>query len=201
MIFFKKTKQSDFCCALARSTRQTRDTAKRYGFEPFDWVRPFTQLQFDPTPLPGAPFWFLVSTLVAYGLFLLANFVMDKSDIPLIKFNGKNYTSWAFQFQIHLKSKEMWGHVDGSDPNPHPIPNPQMWKTMRRTWTNGKSRMHKSWAGSWELLSPNSFCHFVHTILLRIRGTILNKFINRRTQLGDFNRNMRSLSILMGIWQ
>lgn len=49
---------------------------------------------------------------------------MDKSDIPLIKFNGKNYTSWAFQFQIHLKSKEMWGHIDGFDLKPTPDPKP-----------------------------------------------------------------------------
>ena len=43
---------------------------------------------------------------------------MDKSEISLIKFNGTNYSSWAFQFQIYLKGKELWGHVDGTDPKP-----------------------------------------------------------------------------------
>lgn len=43
---------------------------------------------------------------------------MEKGDIPLIKFNGKNYTSWAFQFQVYLKGNEMWGHIDELDPKP-----------------------------------------------------------------------------------
>lgn len=43
---------------------------------------------------------------------------MEKGDITLIKFNGKNYTTWAFQFQIYLKGKELWGHLDDSDPKP-----------------------------------------------------------------------------------
>ena len=43
---------------------------------------------------------------------------MEKGDITLIKFNGKNYTTWAFQFQIYLKGKELWGHIDDSDPKP-----------------------------------------------------------------------------------
>ena len=43
---------------------------------------------------------------------------MEQGDIKLIKFNGKNYTTWAFQFQICLKGKELWGHLDDSDPKP-----------------------------------------------------------------------------------
>eukprot|EP00268_Persea_americana_P053117 TRINITY_DN5993_c1_g5_i1.p1 TRINITY_DN5993_c1_g5~~TRINITY_DN5993_c1_g5_i1.p1 ORF type:complete len:132 (+),score=14.25 TRINITY_DN5993_c1_g5_i1:436-831(+) len=44
---------------------------------------------------------------------------MEKSEISLVRFNGTNYTSWAFQFQIHLKGKELRGHVDGFDPKPN----------------------------------------------------------------------------------
>ena len=44
---------------------------------------------------------------------------MEQGDIKLIKFNGKNYTTWAFQFQIYLKGIELWGHVDGFDPKPN----------------------------------------------------------------------------------
>ena len=44
---------------------------------------------------------------------------METGDIKLIKFNGKNYTTWAFQFQIYLKGKELWGHIDDSDPKPN----------------------------------------------------------------------------------
>ena len=43
---------------------------------------------------------------------------MDKSEISLVKFNGSNYSSWAFQFQIYLEGKELWGHVDGTNPKP-----------------------------------------------------------------------------------
>ena len=43
---------------------------------------------------------------------------MDKSEISLIKFNGQNYTPWAFQLQIYLKGKELWDHVDASDTKP-----------------------------------------------------------------------------------
>ena len=43
---------------------------------------------------------------------------MDKSENYLIKFNGTNYSSWAFQFQIYLKGKEFRGQVDRTDPIP-----------------------------------------------------------------------------------
>ena len=43
---------------------------------------------------------------------------MEKSEIPLVHFTGKNYPPWAFQFQIYPEGKEMWGHITGSDPKP-----------------------------------------------------------------------------------
>ena len=43
---------------------------------------------------------------------------MEKHEIALIKFNGKNYTSWSYQFQVYLEGKEMWGLVSGGDPRP-----------------------------------------------------------------------------------
>ena len=43
---------------------------------------------------------------------------MEKSEIALVRFDGKNYTLWAFQFQIYLKGKELWGYMDGSEPKP-----------------------------------------------------------------------------------
>ncbi|XP_038713475.1 uncharacterized protein LOC120007351 [Tripterygium wilfordii] len=39
----------------------------------------------------------------------------DKSDVSLIRFNGKNYSAWSFHFRISVKGKELWGHVDGSN--------------------------------------------------------------------------------------
>ena len=43
---------------------------------------------------------------------------MDTNIIALIKFNGKNYTSWAYQFQVYLEGKELLCHITGSDPKP-----------------------------------------------------------------------------------
>ena len=31
-----------------------------------------------------------------------------------IKFTGKNYAAWEFQFRMFLKGKELWNHIDGS---------------------------------------------------------------------------------------
>jgi hypothetical protein len=45
----------------------------------------------------------------------------DKSDVSTIRFNGKNYSAWAFHFRIFVKGKELWGHVDGSNPAPDKI--------------------------------------------------------------------------------
>jgi len=45
----------------------------------------------------------------------------DKSDVSMISFNGKNYSVWAFDFRIFVKGKELWGHVDGSNPAPNKV--------------------------------------------------------------------------------
>ena len=35
-----------------------------------------------------------------------------------IKFTGKNYAAWEFQFRMFLKGKELWSHIDGSSTAP-----------------------------------------------------------------------------------
>src|SRR4051812_17921189 len=42
----------------------------------------------------------------------------DKYDILFIRLNDKNYSAWAFQFQIFVTGKDLWGHVDGTKPTP-----------------------------------------------------------------------------------
>ncbi|RVW39609.1 hypothetical protein CK203_090609 [Vitis vinifera] len=32
-----------------------------------------------------------------------------------VKFTGTNYSTWAFQFELFLKGKDFWGHIDGTD--------------------------------------------------------------------------------------
>ncbi|KAL3502260.1 hypothetical protein ACH5RR_036709 [Cinchona calisaya] len=42
----------------------------------------------------------------------------DKYESVLIRFNGKNYSAWAFHFKIFVKGKDLCGHIDGSKPAP-----------------------------------------------------------------------------------
>ena len=35
-----------------------------------------------------------------------------------IRFTGKNYCAWEFQFKLFVKGKELQGHIDGSNPAP-----------------------------------------------------------------------------------
>ncbi|KOM36019.1 hypothetical protein LR48_Vigan02g216900 [Vigna angularis] len=42
-----------------------------------------------------------------------------KYEVLLIRLNGKNYSAWAFQFEIFVKGKNLWGHVDGSKSAPN----------------------------------------------------------------------------------
>ena len=47
------------------------------------------------------------------------------SDSFAVKFTGKNYSTWEFQFCLFVMEKELWGHIDGSDPTPtdvHKLP-------------------------------------------------------------------------------
>ena len=42
----------------------------------------------------------------------------DKLEEFPIRFTGKNYSAWEFQFKLFVKGKELWGHFDGSVPAP-----------------------------------------------------------------------------------
>ena len=39
-------------------------------------------------------------------------------DVFGVRFIGKNYSTWEFQFRIFVMEKKLWGHIDGSDPAP-----------------------------------------------------------------------------------
>jgi len=43
----------------------------------------------------------------------------DKYDVLFIRLNGKNHPAWAFQFQIFVKGKNLWGHVDDTNSAPN----------------------------------------------------------------------------------
>ena len=72
----------------------------------------FSLVYSDPTRL--RPNW---SAVHVFDI-LISLLLMEKSEIALVRFDGKNYTSWAFQFQIYLEGKELWGYINGSNPKP-----------------------------------------------------------------------------------
>ena len=43
---------------------------------------------------------------------------LEQSNNFLVRFNGKNYSAWSFQFEILVKGKELWGYVDGTESAP-----------------------------------------------------------------------------------
>eukprot|EP00268_Persea_americana_P006194 TRINITY_DN12215_c0_g2_i1.p2 TRINITY_DN12215_c0_g2~~TRINITY_DN12215_c0_g2_i1.p2 ORF type:complete len:112 (+),score=9.20 TRINITY_DN12215_c0_g2_i1:238-573(+) len=53
----------------------------------------------------------------------------NKSEVPPDKFNGKNYFSWEFQFQLFVKGKELWGHIDGTVQKPSDKDKYRKWET------------------------------------------------------------------------
>ena len=44
---------------------------------------------------------------------------LERSEHFFVRFNGKNYSAWAFQFQIFVKGKILWGHIDGANLAPN----------------------------------------------------------------------------------
>jgi hypothetical protein len=70
----------------------------------------------------GSGYWCSLSIL--FGLFFSTSlrystvefylFSMDSAPV-CVKFTGTNYSTWAFQFELFLKGKALWGHIDGTD--------------------------------------------------------------------------------------
>ena len=54
--------------------------------------------------------------LVVSGVYF--GFIMSFSESFRVCFTGKNYSAWEFQFQLFVIGKELWGHIEGSDPIP-----------------------------------------------------------------------------------
>jgi hypothetical protein len=55
---------------------------------------------------------FVFSDSILFGL------IMSSSDSFGVRFTGKNYFAWEFQFRLFVTGKELWGQIDGSDPEP-----------------------------------------------------------------------------------
>ena len=54
-----------------------------------------------------------------YGFLVITSIISTSNvDVFGVRFIGKNYSTWEFQFHIFVLGKELWGHIDGSDPFP-----------------------------------------------------------------------------------
>ena len=100
----------------------------------------------------------------------------DKLESFSIRFTGKNYYAWEFQFKLYVKGKELWGHIDGSNPAPRDAEALPKWEIMDArvmTWILSSVEPHlvlnlrpyKTVAAMWNYLNTvynqdNSARHF-----------------------------------------
>lgn len=54
---------------------------------------------------------------------------MEKSDVNIIKFTGKNYASCAYQIELYLKGKKLWGHIPEIKTRPTDEDKVEDWET------------------------------------------------------------------------
>ncbi|KAJ0021203.1 hypothetical protein Pint_30917 [Pistacia integerrima] len=51
-----------------------------------------------------------------------------------VKFTGKNYSAWEFQFRLFVMGKGLWGHIDGSDQALTDVPKLTQCQTKNARW-------------------------------------------------------------------
>jgi hypothetical protein len=61
--------------------------------------------------------------------FLVLIFFRMSTETLSIKFTGKNYAAWEFQFRMFLKGKELWRLIDGTSPAPANDAEFSQWET------------------------------------------------------------------------
>ncbi|KAF3621370.1 1-aminocyclopropane-1-carboxylate oxidase -like protein 1 [Capsicum annuum] len=71
----------------------------------------------DVPPVPGALVVNIGDMLQASVTFYLSYHLYYFESFS-VRFTGKNFSSWEFQFQLFVTGKELWGHIDGADPAP-----------------------------------------------------------------------------------
>ncbi|KAG8646657.1 hypothetical protein MANES_09G020501v8 [Manihot esculenta] len=66
----------------------------------------------------------------------------EKYDVFLVCLNRKNYSAWAFKFQIRVKGKDLWGHKDEY----------AKWEVMLKSWHGSQARPFNTAAKMWNYL-------------------------------------------------
>ncbi|KAH0642458.1 hypothetical protein KY290_035283 [Solanum tuberosum] len=142
-----------------------------------------------------------------------------------VRFTGKKYSAWEFQFQIFVTGKELWGHIDGSDPTPTDPTKLGQWKVKDArvmTWILGSIdplivlnlRPYKTAKAMWDYLrkvynQDHSARHFQleHEIAMYSQGGLsvqdyFSRFQNLWAEFIDIvyaKIPYESLSIIQGV--
>jgi hypothetical protein len=84
----------------------------------------FRQPLFEVSVVFSAVSGYRCSLCILFGLFFSTSlrystvefylFSMDSAPV-CVKFTGTNYSTWAFQFELFLEGKALWGHIDGTN--------------------------------------------------------------------------------------
>jgi hypothetical protein len=95
----------------------------------------------------------------------------------IVRFTGKNFPTWQFQFKMFLKGKELSHHLDSSILVP----------TDEKELAQYEVKMLRLSLGYWERLSPILSPIFGVLLLLKLCGPICIVFITKITTLGNSN--------------
>ena len=114
-----------------------------------------------------------------------------------VRFTGKNYSVWEFQFHLFVMGKELWGHIHGNDPAPTEVSKLAQWQVKDArvmTWILGSVdqllvpnlRPYKTAKSMWEYLkkvySQDSTAKSMKlVVILRVISPFKITFLNFRT--------------------
>ena len=79
---------------------------------------------------------------------------MISGENTIVRFNGKNYLAWEFQFRMFVKGKELWSHIDGKSEAP-------AGGTDLAQWDNKDARIVSWLLGSIGPHMVNNLCCFM----------------------------------------
>ncbi|RDX63913.1 hypothetical protein CR513_57594, partial [Mucuna pruriens] len=63
---------------------------------------------------------------------------VEKYNVLFVRHNDKNYSTWAFQFHLFVKGKDLWGHVDGNTP----VPNRDQYNVAHSKWEDKDAQVN-----------------------------------------------------------
>ena len=108
----------------------------------------------------------------------------DKLEEFPIRFTGKDYSAWEFQFKLFVKGKELWGHIDGI------VPAPQGAEAL------SKWEIHDARVMTWLLSSVES--HLVLNLTVAAMWTYLNTVYNQDNSTKRFHLEYEMANFTQG---